>query len=249
MLVNFFAVVLIVLSMPCTATAASLRIFSNVEDARVYVEGNYVGKTKTGEAFLLVEGLVEREYDVKITTEGYDPWSRKILVREGVPNSLEVELIKTKTEGLLLVEYDLVPRLQQLLNEWKTTIYVQMVRFSVNGRSFHMGAILHFRGSRFGSFPIGDHRLTFCAEVREKSTLFKEGRVSKDCADIDVQIRVTRVPVVRAEWTQRGLDLWRVGFIDNCPADAQLDEPGGCLHDSSPEKYGLRGKYNIWGGF
>ena len=79
------------------ATAESLRLYANISGAKVFIEGDYWGRTSARkEKPLIIHDISPGSHKLKVIKDGYFPVSRQIVIAPGVPNAVELFLIKIK---------------------------------------------------------------------------------------------------------------------------------------------------------
>lgn len=78
----------------------SIAIRCNVDNARIYVDGQYKGLTERNRNVLL-ERITEGFHDVRITLSGYQDWSRRIEVKPNQRLQLTVNLERVARTGSL----------------------------------------------------------------------------------------------------------------------------------------------------
>lgn len=101
-LTRVLPLILVLISVP--SEAASLRIFLNTP-SRVYVDGNLVDSPGRG-VIKVDELVVGRRYTLSVIPwdTGYQPWSGEVVLREGVPNSVQITLVRIPTHGVVVAD-------------------------------------------------------------------------------------------------------------------------------------------------
>ncbi len=75
------------------ASAETLRLFTNVSGAKVFIEGNYQGRTTANEENpLIISDISPGPHKLRVIKDGYFPIHQQIVITTGIPNVVELFL-------------------------------------------------------------------------------------------------------------------------------------------------------------